>query len=852
MLRKTLFSVLFLCITVALKAQSEEFVFKNYDTRNGLCNNNVTAITEDQKGFIWIGTKEGLSRFDGAEFQNIFDSGNYSCLHAIGNNLILLVKNNRLNVLNSAANQLLPLKDFANIEIVDITKLSEDLYAFNAVNRFILTDGKLKKTAEIKIEGKIYNNIFVRRLSESQLLVGNCFDYYEYDLTTQKLRPFPLNMRKYKDENFDLFELKYIDEKERKIYINDYFTGLYIFDFQGRLLEHYNKGLPNKHISSTNIIAYLKDKDGSIWIGTHAGINLFKKGQNRIIRHQKENDLSLKANIITSLFLDRNSNVWIGTNQGISVYKNKLNSKVNKISFTGNHDYFFNTIAFGNHTVYVGDYLNQVLSVNPENKKANPVNCRTKVWGLYNFDDKIIITGHNALKEVETYFPNTNTIEQTHFLKTIYAKTDLVTLAYQHSNGDVWYSGNAGGGFVRRKANSNKVITYYKDKNGKPLFKSSYYALAVEDSDKNLWFGVNRSELLLQWNYKTNRFKEIDFNHQKGTNMPIFGGVTGLEIAEDNIIWASFEGGGIIKFNPKTNAVKQYSLANGLNTNIINDIELDHRGRVWMLSNEGIGCLDPKTERFFLMDIWDGFFDNPVNYNVLKRNPKTQTMWIGAINNLYYFNPDEILKSKKNKTNLYLDYLIVNDRKITDFYSKPLHFQPDENNMEFKMVAVDIENGKNLEYSYKLDGLNKKWYNLNATRTVLFQRLEAGTYTFNARVRSKGSKDWIYLANPLPFTIANYWYKTWWFFTLLTVGLLFLMFRIVSSYFDRKLEKQQNEIEKQKLIEEERKRIAKDMHDDLGSGLTKITYLSQMALQKEDNKSLLSGIKNTSTELVES
>ncbi|MBL0144771.1 MAG: hypothetical protein IPP48_02460 [Chitinophagaceae bacterium] len=128
---------------------------------------------------------------------------------------------------------------------------------------------------------------------------------------------------------------------------------------------------------------------------------------------------------------------------------------------------------------------------------------------------------------------------------------------------------------------------------------------------------------------------------------------------------------------------------------------------------------------------------------------------------------------------------------------------------------------------------------------VRYSNLPAGQYSLliKDKISDKISTVFIKIKKP-------YWATTW-FILLVVAGITFLTWFIFRNYYLRKLEKHKAELEKQKAVEHERTRIAADMHDDLGSGLTKITYLSQMAINKDNSKEDLQAIKKTSTELVE-
>ena len=146
----------------------------------------------------------------------------------------------------------------------------------------------------------------------------------------------------------------------------------------------------------------------------------------------------------------------------------------------------------------------------------------------------------------------------------------------------MWYSGNSGGGFVRVQAHYNQIEHYKRIQKNQPIFTSSYHE-AAEDAEKNIWFGVNKSNLLLKWDHKNKTFKEYDFNNRKNGVATIFGGIVTIKPDSEKNLWIAFEGGGIIKFNPVKNKIEHYSIENGLNTSFINNIEFDTKKRLWIL-----------------------------------------------------------------------------------------------------------------------------------------------------------------------------------------------------------------------------------------------------------------------------
>lgn len=857
MLKKIFFLIIIHLIVIRIHAQSEEFIFKNYDIQDGLCDNNVISIIEDQKGFIWIGTREGLSRFDGAEFKNFYFSdtsntiGNYySSFFKLESDKILMLNNSKLAVLNTSTNSLRLIPGFENYSVSVITDIGDSMYALHIENYIVIINKNFKIIGRIQFD-KIKNAyLTTRRFSKGKILICNFYNFYVYDVATQKTTPFRLNFKQFYNPPFNTFRIEFIDETEKLIYISDYFSGLYVFDFDGQLVTKYSPDDSKKHIISSNVLNTIKTNSNQLWIGTDKGISIIHKGKTTSIQHSEGNNLSLKSNIVVALHSDKNNNIWIGTNQGISVFKNSLNKKVEKKIYTSDAAQNVANIAIENNDLFVASYLDKTHKINLHNNTIQTLNNTPGAWSIKNIDQKIYIYGSG--KEIVIYDPKTNQYTRNDFLKNYFTQSDIVTLVFRHSSGDMWYSGNSGGGFVRVVAQSNQKEHYKRIQNNQPIFTSSYYHEAAEDAQKNIWFGVNKSNLVLKWDYTTKSFKEYDFNNRINGYKYIFGGIVSIKSDSEKNIWIAYEGGGIVKYDPINNKTENYSIENGLNSSFINNIEFDTKKRLWILTNKGVSCLNTITKTVHHMDVWDGFTVNPITYNVLKMDSKRNLMWIGSTNSLYSFNPDKIIRNKSNTTKIYLDGVKVNNTKYVSLTSTPFEFKPNENNLEFEIVAVDIENGKNLEYSYKLEGFNNRWIDLKKNRTILFPKLNAGKYIFNARVRAKGSNNWVHLSQPFAFSIHHYWYETWWFYTLLVIAILALLLFIISFYFKQKLEKQKVELEKQKAIEDERKRIAKDMHDDLGSGLTKITYLSQMAMLNKNNDENISNINKTSTELVES
>jgi signal transduction histidine kinase len=197
----------------------------------------------------------------------------------------------------------------------------------------------------------------------------------------------------------------------------------------------------------------------------------------------------------------------------------------------------------------------------------------------------------------------------------------------------------------------------------------------------------------------------------------------------------------------------------------------------------------------------------------------------------------------------------VNGKKYAGADYHSLHFAPSEDNLQIRFIALDINNGKNIEYSYLLSNTDKDWHFAGNNPTAAYANLKSGNYTFRIKVRHKGDIEWKEMKEPLRFTIATPWQKTWWFKLLLMAAVALLVWYLITSYYARKLQQQKAEMEKQKAVEQERTRISTDMHDDFGASLSRIKFLSEkLQLYNPDNpaeKTDLEKISQYSDEMAE-
>jgi signal transduction histidine kinase len=450
--------------------------------------------------------------------------------------------------------------------------------------------------------------------------------------------------------------------------------------------------------------------------------------------------------------------------------------------------------------------------------------------------------------KIIVFNPQTKKISTPSFLDSFIKDKELVTLVYQAKNGDVWYSINGGGGLVKQESGTNRFIQY--GESNTPSFHFRYVSKAAEDSSGNVYFTVNKRSEILVWKNATQQFEEWKIDSLVPVKDIHFGPLGCHIIDGQQNLWLSYEQGALVKYNLATRKAKLYAAEDGLPTNVFDNMAADASANIWIPSPGGLYCLLAATNKFIRFTERDGLpFTNFSNSNLFFENADSSLYFSGK-GYLYKINSYALLARKKQSSvKLFIDGMDVNNHPYYFADTENILLQPDENNLQFRFTLLDLDNkilGKNYEYLLKRNNETANWQSLQGTNTIAFSRLNPGAYTLMVRMQDESGNGYINGSNIFHFTIATVWYNTAWFI-LLCIGIAgLIVWAFIRLYYQRKLEKQKAIIEKQTAISSERSRIAADMHDDMGAGLSRMRYLS--TAMKNDIKD--EGIKKELDKLI--
>jgi signal transduction histidine kinase/ligand-binding sensor domain-containing protein len=616
--------------------------------------------------------------------------------------------------------------------------------------------------------------------------------------------------------------------------------------YDGRTFRHFTA---REGFSSSYVFNIICEKNGNVWFATDTD-GVFMFDGNTFTRFTEKEGLG--NNSVYSLFQDRSGNIWFGGNgSGVSLYKGRSmthftekeglsDKRVLSVLQDQSGDLWFGTWGGGacrysgssfSHFTEKEGLCNALITAMCQEKNGN-------IWfgtfgeGAVCFDGKSF--SHFTAKEGLAF--------------------DYVESIFQDTAGNIWFATN-GGGVCRY---DGKTFTTWSEKQGLSFNDVMH---AMQDNKGNLWFATSRGGV--------NRFDGKTFTHYTAKEGLTDDYATRVFQDKYGNIWLGTNNGGACYFDGKS--MVWFTEKEGLCSNSIKSIIQDNEGNLWFSSPNGVS----KLPAVYLTIISDSLGKGGIQQPVLFKNytyedgllgiscfPKalfcdrSGTVWIGTSDRLTAYHPEgnppdtiapniqlagillfneniswpELMRHKD--TSLVLgNGITLHDfgfDSLSAWYGIPENLTLAYNNnfLTFSFIGISQEQSKKVRYRFKLEGLDENWSALTSRTEAPYGNIPHGTYTFKVKaMNSEGywSKEFNYT-----FTIRPPWWKTWWAYT----GYILLIVAAFGAVIYSILENQRKKI---RLIMNERNRIARELHDDIGAELTRITILSQ-SLQK--NKTL--------------
>jgi len=817
-----IFTILLLFIGTQIHAANYEskLYFNHLSVDEGLSQNLARAITQDYQGFIWIGTKDGLNRFDGSDvriFRHEEDNPK-----SIGCNYI---------------SSLLP--DTEKIMWVGTEK---GLYRYYPEKeKFELFDKASSGGAQIT--GEV---VSVKKDSSGRIWIAEIRGgLFCYDPSSDTLRDYPYSklfnepltircleidkdgnvwlgdfghglMRLSRDRK-KLVVLKKPGEEEPLDYVNTIVRG----PENSLIIGYWGCGVKRLNLDNLSYETILeKDEngkgifcrvlsysnDGILYIGGESGLFTHDLNEMRLTNHiqaSKYERFSLSDRAIHALFVDDNNGIWVGTYYGGVDYCQEKPLSINRYypkglnnSLSGRRVHQFCSDPAGKIWISTSDGGLNIF--NPEDKSIEffepskdflniPCLCLVgdEIWAGTNTNGIIVIDPAN--KTIKRQY-NKGTRPGTILDNSVFSITS-------GENGNVYIGSYLG--MQRYDFDSGSFIT----EEGIPPI---YISVIFEDSQNTLWVGTSKGVY-------QKRPRDKDWNHFNNDianpgSLPSDKIKSIFEDSRGNI-WIMTNGAGFCKYLPESNSFKTYNNTSGLPNNVVFRMEEDLKGTLWLSTNLGLVSFDPDKEAFTIYTIEDGLLSNQFNDRSSFR-AEDGTLYFGCIEGFISFNPSEIKQTRDiNVKALISDFAVQGNPVEIEAKGSPLDksisFQKEivlshsQNSFSFKVCTFDYFGSLRKRFICHLDGTDEEWRYLKGTQEARYSGLKAGHYKFIVKDASTGEQG--KELTSLGITIRPPWYAS----TVAKIAyLLFIALSVVSLYFF--LKRRNESLYKTKIKEMER------------------------------------------------
>ncbi|MBX2873764.1 MAG: hypothetical protein KTR30_16735 [Saprospiraceae bacterium] len=837
--------------------------FTHFTTESGLSNNSVNDLLEDQLGNIWIGTQDGLNRYDGHAFTH------FTTEEGLPHNRIIRLFGDRKGRIWIGTNRGLGRYETNTAE--DGTEIDGYLTIYTKQQGFV--DDRIRPYAEDS-QGNIWLGSYNQgayRLTLSNTDTGGTLLHLstKEGLSGNRVRTI-------------------LADSQDNIWIGTFNNGLNIYHAPSQQnlasLRHYSS---HNGLSHSSVISMLEDRQQNIWIGTGSGFNKYEPrpdGGANFTFYSTEQGLS-HTNIY-AMASDRQGNLWLGTHTGLCIYDpaenapdasshfthfstrdGLLSDKVISIMEDQRGGLWFGTMG-GLHQ-YDGQTIAQYTTedgLSSKSVRAMMEDSQGDLWfgtergGLHRFD------------------PGTRQVAQYGMEQGL---SDIhITAMLEDSRGNYWF-GTLQDGINRFRPDASGlegIFTQYSSAEGL-LNPNIRYIL--EDHQGQIWFGTMGGGVSC---YIPN---EDDaggaFQHFTTHEGLSHNSVNAILQDHKGNLWFGTWGGGVTHYNPATQEIHYLTTKEGLSSNIIWTIVEDRDKRIWMATEHGLSLLVPNfrsastasnslTEAYQIYTFGkpDGLKGIVFEGNSVCLSSKNQMWWGGGFNggltrlDLNQFQlPTKTPTARLNSINIqqrFVDYRNLDHITKEDLpFVESLHTSVDSvvafhnypttlllpyhlNHLTFQFSALDWSAPHKIQYSYQMEGLENNWSIPSTSNIADYRNLPYGEFTL--KVKTIGlTKRW---SEPFSytFTIQPPWWHQWW--ARLIYGLLLsaLLYGFIQSRLN-KLRKERNDKKAfaEALIvaqEEEKKRIARDLHDGIGQSLLLIKkQMEKTAATSQENQRLI-------------
>ncbi len=778
-------------------AQDNQFSVYHYSINDGLSQNFANTIYQDSYGYIWIGTQDGLNKFDGYNFSTYRQDSNDK--YSISNNYINDITGSRDSILWIITNDGLERFDYSTYHFSSVIKNklhSNSIYStkiksvyedknrqlwLRTVDGIINYDPKKEQFLEYKQpkekHGYIssYNYFSIIQDLKGNFWTGSKNGLVKFNQKSKKFTTFKFN------KDIDKNEVFYVlIENPSKFWIGAK-DGIYIFNPK---TNTFTKVKSKEKI--INVRTIHKDKNGIIWAGTEYGLIFLKPNENKFKTFKLENFVPNEVNVgnVIDILEDNSGILWVCTDYGIF----KIDSK--KKHFNLYKKDKNNTINFSSNTIYSIYYDKNTkliwlgtrgFGLNVFNRTENTVfTYRTTNSNLTNDDIHCIVPDKKGniwvgtsdgpfiyIKSKKDFISFSNF---THKNYNQYFSNNRISDIY-FDNNTIWFSTLNG----LLKYSNGKMKVFKKDVNSNSIISNDVFKL-IKRKNGEIWiatlFGLSK------YDEKTNTFT----NYTKDNNK--ISGNSAITVFEssDQTLWIG-TGSGLNKYiQEKDSFIFYTSKSHGFNNDFIYTISEDDMKNLWLSTNRGIIKFNPITEKVTNFSDDDNLQGYEFNIGAVYSADSISEIFWGGINGLNSIKLSTIQKNLYTPKPIITKFIKNTEKGKTEILTgniKEIFLTHKESSFEIHFTVPEYTNPTKNKFKYKFKESGDDWIDLGTKNSINFFQLSPGDYTF-LLIGANSDNSW----NTNPVKLIIHISAPWWQTKIAyTSYILLFIFLLLSAFF---------------------------------------------------------------------
>ena len=843
MQRNHFFLACFFFICAHCRAQQYPFIY--YTPNNGLINSRVKSIKQDSKGFMYFITRGGLSIYDGARFTNYSQQNGLA--NEIVNDIAEITPDSFLIATNVSSLNTLVKGRIGNFNTADnfcpvinhFFKKKEGTWYVAADQGLFEFDGK--HFVQIHLLNDLGNEIgqSINRISQwKNFLLLTTWS----SLIKEKLIVYDLQQKKVTTIETLHNVLSTTVNSQGQIWATTD-QGAREIDttsFKKGILKFVSPDLKIQAITKPYLQNVVFDNENNMWLFSKDSIYKLSpdgSGYQMVISKKGLNTTNL-----SDIFIDREGITWIGIDgNGIAKLTNSGVEMINALN--GTPALITSIFQQRDSTWLYNSSNNSMYCISKKNTLAFPLpGSQTSIENIFINKEKIYLAYQNRIISV----PDKNNPRA-------YNHPELICAAENISFGAGLLDPY---GNIIIEATKDASTFYIYVISNKKIIETYPIGLVADqmvlDGLGQLWVINRQNQLLVFTLHPDDPSNYLHLLKDYSKELPEFN-PRSLIIDKENNAWIGtrYQGVYYLRFKSlRLDSVMQFTTGNGLTDNFIYTLTYDSSGNIWAGTQTGLDKISLKNGHYIISNVSknNNFFQSVRKITVAKDNTVLALLIDGSLLKI---------NTGVTKQSGYAPQLLIANMKVNGTsYTKPSNqFSFDQNNLSFSVTAPSYLDEKSIRYSFLLEGNgNNNWSEPSNQSDFNFNNLSPASYTLKVKCNFPGE---LYSPRLLSYSFIIHppWWQTWWFRIIAATAILGLLILSVRYYFKRKLEKTKALLEKQQAIEKERTRIATDMHDDLGSGLSRIKFLSEtIGIKKQKDEPIeedISKIRSYSHEMIE-